>query len=176
MLLLTILAVLTYYVFYTSSVRMFFVVEALVLLTIIYLFVFYRRIIKPLHIIGNGMELLKEQDFSSRLGKVGQTEADRVVDVFNKMMEQLKNERLHLREQNHFLDLLVNASPMGVIILNLDEEILSMNPAAQVVWRAMPGRCGGQRFAPVGFSLGGRVGADSDVPGADRPAERCQYI
>ncbi len=45
-------------------------------------------------------------------------------------MEQLKNERLHLREQNHFLDLLVNASPMGVIILNLDEEILSMNPAA----------------------------------------------
>ena len=129
-LLLTILAVVTYYVFYTSSIRMFFAVEALVLLTIIYLFVFYRRIIKPLHIIGNGMELLKEQDFSSRLGKVGQTEADRVVDVFNKMMEQLKNERLHLREQNHFLDLLVNASPMGVIILNLDEEILSMNPAA----------------------------------------------
>lgn len=118
-LLLTILAVVTYYVFYTSSIRMFFAVEALVLLTIIYLFVFYRRIIKPLHIIGNGMELLKEQDFSSRLGKVGQTEADRVVDVFNKMMEQLKNERLHLREQNHFLDLLVNASPMGVIILNL---------------------------------------------------------
>ena len=90
-LLLTILAVVTYYVFYTSSIRMFFAVEALVLLTIIYLFVFYRRIIKPLHIIGNGMELLKEQDFSSRLGKVGQTEADRVVDVFNKMMEQLKN-------------------------------------------------------------------------------------
>ncbi len=104
-LLLTIWAVVTYYVFYTSSIRMFFGVEALVLLTIIYLFVFYRRIIKPLHIIGNGMELLKEQDFSSRLGKVGQTEADRVVDVFNKMMEQLKNERLH-------------------------EEILSMNPAA----------------------------------------------
>lgn len=61
-LLLTILAVVTYYVFYTSSIRMFFAVEALVLLTIIYLFVFYRRIIKPLHIIGNGMELLKEQD------------------------------------------------------------------------------------------------------------------
>ena len=131
-LLLTILAVVTYYVFYTSSIRMFFAVEALVLLTIIYLFVFYRRIIKPLHIIGNGMELLKEQDFSSRLGKVGRTEAEpRVVDVFNKMMEQLKNERLHLRGSGKdFLDLLVNASPMGVIILNLDEEILSMNPAA----------------------------------------------
>lgn len=75
------------------------------------------------------MELLKEQDFSSRLSRVGQAEADRIVDIFNKMMEQLKNERLHLRGQNHFLDLLINASPMGVIMLNLDNEIISVNPA-----------------------------------------------
>ena len=93
---------------------MFFIVEGVVLVTILYLFLFYRRIIKPLDIIGNGMELLKEQDFSSRLSRVGQKEADRIVDIFNKMMEQLKNERLHLREQNHFLDLLINASPIDV--------------------------------------------------------------
>ena len=110
---------------------MFFIVEGVVLVTILYLFLFYRRIIKPLDIIGNGMELLKEQDFSSRLSRVGQKEADRIVDIFNKMMEQLKNERLHLREQNHFLDLLINASPMGVIMLNLDNEIISLNPAAR---------------------------------------------
>lgn len=129
-LLLCSMAVISYYVFYSSSIRLFFAVEGLLLLTVVYLFIFYRRIIKPLHIIGNGMELLKEQDFSSRLSRVGQPEADRIVDIFNKMMEQLKNERLHLREQNHFLDLLVNASPMGVIILNLDREVLSVNPAA----------------------------------------------
>lgn len=134
MLLLSILATFTYYAFYASSYKLFFIVEALVLATVVYLFVFYRRIIKPLYIIGNGMELLKEQDFSSRLKRVGQAEADRVVDVFNKMMDQLKNERLHLREQNHFLDLLINASPMGVIILNLDEEVLSVNPAASKIF------------------------------------------
>ena len=72
-----------------------------------------------------------DQDFRSRLSRVGQKEADRIVDIFNKMMEQLKNERLHLREQNHFLDLLINASPMGVIMLNLDKEVLSVNPAAR---------------------------------------------
>ena len=109
---------------------LFYIGEGVITFSLVFLVYFYRKVVKPLDIIGNGMELLKEQDFSSRLGKVGQTEADRVVDVFNKMMEQLKNERLHLREQNHFLDLLVNASPMGVIILNLDEEILSMNQAA----------------------------------------------
>lgn len=129
-LLMSILAVLTYFAFYRLSPRWFFGVETGVVATVVYLFVFYRRIVKPLEIIGNGMDLLKEQDFSSRLGKVGQREADRIVDVFNKMMEQLKNERLHLREQNHFLDLLVNASPLGVVILNLDEEVLTVNPAA----------------------------------------------
>ena len=129
-LLLSVLAIITYHAFYGESSFMFFFVEGIVILTIIYLFVFYSRIIKPLTIIGNGMDLLKEQDFSSRLSRVGQKEADRIVDIFNKMMEQLKNERLHLREQNHFLDLLINASPMGVIMLNLDKEVLSVNPAA----------------------------------------------
>lgn len=130
-LLLLILALLTYYIFYNYSSLLFFLVEGMVLITVVYLILFYRRIIKPLDIIGNGMELLKEQDFSSRLSHVGQKEADRIVDIFNKMMEQLKNERLYLREQNHFLDLLINASPMGVIMLNLDGEIISLNPSAR---------------------------------------------
>ncbi len=151
-LLLTILGILTYYVLYALPVdaieaankaaaeannevppqtfdpkSLFFLVEGLLLLTVIYLIIFYRRIVMPLYIIGNGMELLREQDFSSRLGYVGQAEADKVVDVFNKMMEQLKNERLLLREQNHFLDLLINASPMGVLILDLDGKVQSAN-------------------------------------------------
>lgn len=81
------------------------------------------------------MELLKEQDFGSRLRHVGQRDADRIVDVFNKMMEQLKNEQLHLREQNHFLDLLIHSSRMGVIILDLDDRILSLKPATCMMLR-----------------------------------------
>ena len=134
MLLLIILSAISYYVFYSGSFYLFLITEILVLITAIYLLVFYRRIIKPLQIIGDGMELLKEQDFSSRLRRVGQPEADRIVDIFNKMMEQLKNERLYLREQNHFLDLLINASPLGVIILNLDENIQSANAAAYKIF------------------------------------------
>ncbi len=128
-LLLVILSMLTYIVMQKSS-WMFYLLEGLILVTFLFLVIFYRKIVKPLHTIGNGMELLKEQDFSSRLSPVGQYEADRVVNVFNRMMEQLKNERLRLREQNTFLDLLINASPMGVIILNLDEKITSLNPSA----------------------------------------------
>jgi nitrogen fixation/metabolism regulation signal transduction histidine kinase len=129
-LLIGILSAIAYKVFHTSSPFYLFVaIEALIVITAIYLIVFYLRIIKPLQIIGNGMDLLKEQDFSSRLRRVGQSDADRIVDIFNKMMKQLKDERLQLREQNHFLDLVVNASPLGVIILDLDDRILSVNPA-----------------------------------------------
>ncbi|MDR0348145.1 MAG: PAS domain-containing protein [Tannerella sp.] len=133
-LLLIILSIISFHVFYSAAFYLFLATEILVLITAVYLFIFYRRIVKPLQIIGDGMELLKEQDFSSRLRRVGQSEADRIVDIFNKMMEQLKNERLYLREQNHLLDLLINASPLGVIILDLDENIQSANAAAYKIF------------------------------------------
>ena len=109
----------------------FYIGEGLVLFILCYLPFFYRKIVKPLNSIGSGMELLREQDFSSRLSPVGQYEADRIVNVFNRMMEQLKNERLRLREQNNFLDLLIKASPMGVILTTLGEDLSELNPMAQ---------------------------------------------
>jgi nitrogen fixation/metabolism regulation signal transduction histidine kinase len=109
----------------------FYIGEGLVLFILCYLPFFYRKIVKPLNSIGSGMELLREQDFSSRLSPVGQYEADRIVNVFNRMMEQLKNERLRLREQNNFLDLQIKASPMGVILTTLDEDLSELNPMAQ---------------------------------------------
>mgnify|MGYP000862861876 CR=1 FL=1 len=108
----------------------FYVGEGLILFILVYLVFFYRKIVKPLNTIGSGMELLREQDFSSRLSRVGQYEADRIVNIFNRMMEHLKNERLRLREQNHFLDLMIKASPMGVIITSLDDELSELNPMA----------------------------------------------
>ena len=99
-------------------------------MSLVYLVYFYRKVIKPLNSIAGGMDLLRAQDFSSRLAPVGQREADRIVQVFNRMMDQLKEERLRLREQNHFLDLLISVSPMGVMILTLDEKISMTNKAA----------------------------------------------
>ena len=106
------------------------VVTGLMLVTLAFLVLFYQKVVRPMHSISSGMDLLREQDFSSRLRSVGQHEADKVVAIFNKMMEQLKNERLRLREQNQFLDLLIKASPMGVVVLNFDHKITGLNPAA----------------------------------------------
>lgn len=118
--------------FFTLKERgtLVYVGEAVITLSLIVLVYFYRKVVQPLNSIANGMDLLREQDFSSRLAPVRQAEADRIVDMFNRMMDQLKNERLRLREQNHFLDLLINVSPMGVVILDFDGKISMLNAAA----------------------------------------------
>lgn len=131
LILLALSGALAYWTTHLPDSRLpYYIMEGTIAFILIYLIVFYNKIVKPMHTIGNGMELLREQDFSSRLSPVGQHEADRIVNIFNRMMDQLKNERLRLREQNHFLDLLIQASPMGVIITDLDGNISQANPMA----------------------------------------------
>ena len=126
---LALLALLFYSAAQSQDI-LFYLGEGLVVLVLLFLVFFYYKVLKPLDSIGNGMDLLNEQDFSSRLKPVGQQESDRIVQVFNKMMDQLKDEKLRMQEQNRFLDLLISASPMGVVMLDFDERITMMNDAA----------------------------------------------
>ena len=112
-----------------SDLRMFLFIEGITLLAAILFILFYNLLLKPFRTIINGMDLLKQQDFSSRLRPVGHAETNRLIEIFNRMMEQLKEERLHVREQNRFLDLLIQASPLGLIIMDYDERITQINPA-----------------------------------------------
>lgn len=128
--LLSVVWVILFYVAVQESGWKFYLIEGIITFTLFYLSYFYRKVVKPLDAIANGMDLLRAQDFSTRLAPVRQREADRIVALFNRMMNQLKEERLRLREQNHFLDLLISCSPMGVIILTLDGHISMLNTAA----------------------------------------------
>lgn len=89
----------------------------------------YFSLIKPMAMISAGMDLLQAQDFASRLVTVGQFDSDRIVAVFNSMMDRLKAERLRVKEQNHFLHLLIEASPLGIAILDFDGCIRECNSA-----------------------------------------------
>lgn len=99
--------------------------------SVVLLLLYYRRVVRPMRTIANGMDLLREQDFSSRLRRVGEPNADRIVDIFNRMMDELKERQLRLQERNHLLNLLVEVSPMGVVMLDFDNRIASLNPAAR---------------------------------------------
>lgn len=107
-----------------------YIAQASSALSFLLLILFYRKIKKPLRSISNGINLLREQDFGSRLAHVNQHEADRIINMFNGMMQSLKEERLKLREQNHFLDLLIGVSPMGILILDDKDTVKTANTAA----------------------------------------------
>jgi nitrogen fixation/metabolism regulation signal transduction histidine kinase len=84
---------------------------------------------QPIQTIGKSMNLLREEDFTVTLVKTGNPDVDRIVDVYNAMIGSLREERLSVREKNHFLDLLIESSPMGIVITDFDEQILEVNPA-----------------------------------------------
>ena len=108
-----------------------YIANVLAVVAVLFLIFFYRRVLKPLDTIADGMDLLAAQDFSSSLSPVGQAEADRIVLLFNRLMARIKEERLTLLEQNGFLSLLIEESPMGVILLDFDNRITLMNTSAK---------------------------------------------
>ncbi len=97
------------------------------LLASVVLLLLHRSVVKPMTAAQRGIELLSAQDMNSRLAKVGEPGADSIVTLFNDLITRLKNERLRLREQDSFLRLLVDASPMGIAMLNLDGKISMTN-------------------------------------------------
>ena len=105
--------------------------EGAVAVVLICLLLLYLSVVGPMGALDRGIDLLKAQDFSSRLVHVGYGPADRIADTFNSMIARLRAERLRVREQNHFLDLLAEASPMGIIVMNFDGTVQSANPAAE---------------------------------------------
>lgn len=91
----------------------------------------YRTVISPMNALATGVELVRGQDFTSRLVKVGYPGADRLVDLFNRMLERIKEERLSKEETNMFLEQLIEASPTGIVILDFEGRVVRGNPVAR---------------------------------------------
>lgn len=105
---------------------------------------FVRALFVPLELIRTGAELISERDFTSRFVEVGQPEMDMLIDVYNRMIDRLREERLAAEERHELLTKIVEASPAGIVICDFDGNVEHMNPAA----REMSGvvRASGLRF------------------------------
>lgn len=124
---LTALAIISGLVFYLTGRLPGSIISATVAL--LALILAYRSIAMQLRAIRTGTDLLRSQDFASRLRHVGQKEADSMVDLYNTLISRMKDERLRTEEQNNFLIKLVEASPMGIAICDFDGNIESNNNA-----------------------------------------------
>lgn len=109
----------------------FVAAEVLILASVAFSVYFFVSFSKPLKLINSGIESIRDKDFSMRLVKVGQNELDKLIEVYNQMIDRLRYERTLQQEQNYFLERLLAASPSGIIILDPDGKVKMINPAAE---------------------------------------------
>lgn len=89
--------------------------------------IIFRGTYLPQNAVTRGMELIQSQDYNNRLVKVGEPSSDRIVVLFNSLIDKLRAEKLQNREQESLLNLLIEASPMGVVMLDFEKRITMVN-------------------------------------------------
>lgn len=112
--------------------------EVIIVISVIVSLRLYRLLIKPMEFTVTGTESLKNKDYSNKFVLTGNYEIDVLIEVYNKMLDQLREERIISEEKNYFLDKLIESSPVGIITLDFDEKISSLNPSACELLKMQP--------------------------------------
>jgi len=120
---------LAFRVLYENKV-IFIASELLVLVSLYISYAIFRDIHRPLQYILSGVEAIRDQDFSITFLLTGNQEMDALIEVYNAMIEKLRIERTQLAEQHFFLEKLIKASPIAILMLDFDERLTDMNPKA----------------------------------------------
>ena len=137
--------------------KYFFVVAELCILgSVVITIRLYRSFLKPLDLLSAGIESIRARDFSATFIRTGQEELDRLIDVYNNMISQLRSDRLRQQEQHYFLERLLEATPIAVLILDLDDKVSMLNPAARAVLNV-----------PAGEAIGRPLNQFTGLPGAE---------
>ncbi len=109
---------------------LFIVSEVLVLASVLAAIQIYRAFGQPSQFISAGIEAIKDKDFTIKFVPTGNREVDGLIDVYNLMIDQLREERTKQMEQQFFLEKLIEASPIATLIFDFDRRISSANPKA----------------------------------------------
>jgi nitrogen fixation/metabolism regulation signal transduction histidine kinase len=121
--------VLSYFIFQENKL-LFFASEFFVLVSLIIAWQLYRQLLQPLQTLMGGVEAIKDRDFTMKFVKTGKYEMDALIDVYNNMIDELREERTKQEQQHFFLEKLIQTSPTGILILDHDNKVEQLNPKA----------------------------------------------
>jgi two-component system, NtrC family, nitrogen regulation sensor histidine kinase NtrY len=120
---------LTFIIFKDNKV-LFIASEVLVLASAVVAWRLYRELLSPLKTLMQGVDAIRDRDFNVKFLATGKYEMDQLINVYNAMIDELRNERTRQEQQHFFLEKLINTSPTGIIILDYDACIHQLNPKA----------------------------------------------
>ena len=104
--------------------------EVAILISIAIAINLYKQLISPLTYLKQGISAIKDKDFNVKFLATGKKDVDELVDVYNRMIDELRAERTRQEEQHFFLEKLIQTSPTGIITLDFDQQIKQINPKA----------------------------------------------
>ena len=111
----------------------FIISEILIIISVVISIGLYQQLIQPLSYLKEGINAIKDRDFSVKFLPTGKKEMDELIDVYNEMMDALREERTRQEEQHFFLEKLILTSPTGIVVLDYDNQIKQINPKAKEI-------------------------------------------
>jgi len=125
-----------------------------------------RHLFNTIELINTGARFIQDSDFTSRFSEVGQRELDHLIKVYNRMADHLREERTRTQEQNYFLDRVLTASPSGLVTLDFDGRVTTLNPAAERLFQQSVGDLIGGKLSELKIPFAGAL--DDLKPGEAR--------
>ncbi|MBD2755188.1 sensor histidine kinase [Spirosoma validum] len=113
----------------------------------------YRAFQQPSEFISSGIEAIRDKDFTVKFVPTGNQEVDELITVYNLMIDQLRHERTKQVEQQFFLEKLIEAAPIAILIFDFDGRIASVNPQASQLLSVTSEDVVGKQLDELGFSL-----------------------
>ena len=123
---------LSFYIFRENKL-LFIASEFFIIISLMICWSLYTELIAPLNLLMTGIDALRDKDFNIKFTKTGKYEMDELIKVYNSMIDQLRTERTLQQEQHFFLEKLIQTSPTGIVILDFDGKITTMNPKATAI-------------------------------------------
>ncbi len=133
-----------------SAVVWLIAIEGAFLLSLVIGVLLVRSLFVPLDLLRAGADFLRESDFTTRFAECGPPEMIELIQVYNRMADHLRQERIRNEEQEHFVRDVLESSTSGVITLDLDGRIVTVNPAAERLLGQTEGELGGLELHDVG--------------------------
>ena len=112
-----------------------------------------RRLSEPADMLRTGVELLASGDLMTRFRETPQPEVNRLIRLYNRMVDHLRDERTANQEQDSLLRRLIALSPSGVVQLDYDGRIRTMNPGACEILGVSEDAARGQALDWLGGAL-----------------------
>ena len=127
---------LSYFVFQSQKL-LFLLAEVFIVISMLIAWQLFNQMIRPLQLLVDGAKAIRDRDFTVKLVETGMLEMDQLIEVYNQMIEELRKERTQQQQQHFFLEKLIQHSPVGIIILDHDQRVQEVNPAAKKLLRTI---------------------------------------